>query len=201
MLRRLPFLLLVGLVGLVGCGDAPKDATLAPIAIDLPKGERVENPSYASWATFPVGTVVERVSVTEEIGRPEKTTTTSTFTLVAKTDASITLELKTRTTRYDGFVMDNPPDRFSTDRYFHLPPGRKPADPATAKETDTLLFVAGKPYRVRFVESRDRNEGGEVLVKTWTSDAMPGGLVKSITETPGVKKRTTIETMAVTLPQ
>ncbi len=185
---------------LVGCGEAPKDLS-PPIAVEAPRGERVENPSFASWAAFPVGTVVVRTSVTEEIGRPEKTTTTSAFTLVEKTDASVTLELKTRTTRYDGLVMDNPPDRFSTDRYFHLPSGRKPTPPAPTKELAEPMIVGAKPYRVRWAESRDRNEGGEVFVTTWTSDAMPGGLVKSIAETPGVKKRTTIETTAVTVPE
>jgi hypothetical protein len=195
--RMIPCLLL-GL--LVGCGGEPV-AVAVPTPIEAPTGERVENPSYRNWAVFPAGTVVVRRSVTEEIGRPEKTTTTSTFTLVEKTDDAVTLELKTRTTRYDGLVLDNPPDRFTTERYFHLPPGQTPAAPVPAQELADPLLVGAIPYRVRLVESRDRNEGGEVLVKTWTSDAMPGGLVKSIAETPGVKKRTTIETTDVTIPK
>jgi hypothetical protein len=185
----------------VGCGETTRNDPPIPAVAPVEAGERVENPAYRSWVAFPIGTVVERTSVTEEIGRPEKTTTTIAYTLIAKTDETVTLELKTRTTRYDGLEMDNPPDRFSTDRYYHLPVGQKPAQPESAKELNEPMTVGAKSYRVRLVESRDRNEGGEVFVKTWTSDAIPGGLVKSITETPGVKKRTTIETASVTVPK
>ena len=186
---------------LVGCGETAKESTPAPVPVEILKGERVENPSYRNWVGFPVGTRVVRRSITEEIGRPEKTTTISTFTLVEKTDEHITLELKTHTTRYDGLVLDNPSDRFSTDRYFHLPPGQSPGKSVTGVEQDEPITISARTHRVRLVESRDRNEGGEVFVKTWTSDTMPGGLVKSITETPNVKKRTTIETTDVTIPK
>jgi hypothetical protein len=182
-----------------GCGGTTRNDPPIPDVAPVAAGERVENPAYASWAPFPVGTVVVRRSVTEEIGRPETTTTISTFVLLEKTDDRLVLELKTHTTRYDGFVIDNPPDRLSTDRYFHLPPGAKRTE-ARGDGKDETVKVKDRPYPSRVVESRDRNEGGVVEVRTWSSKAMPGGLVKSVSETPGVRKRTTIEVSDVRIP-
>lgn len=191
--------ILIGVPFVVGCGDASRNEPPIPVVAPEEIGERVENPAYSNWSAFPVGTVVVRRSVTEEIGRPEKTTTTSTFKLLEKTDDRIVLELKTHTTRYDGLVMDNPPDRLTTDRYYHLPPNSKKHD-AKSDGTEETVAVKERRFRSRVVVARDRNEGGEVAVRTWTSKEMPGGLVKSISDTPAVKKRTTIEVTDVHIP-
>lgn len=201
-LRSAAVPLLISLVGMVGCGESRAPVPVLP-AVEVepaPETERAENPAYARWAAFPVGATVVQRSITEELGHPDKTTTILTFKLVEKTDDRLVLELKTHTTRYDGLVMDNPSDRLATDRYYRVPVGtKKPSPKDTGKPLETLT-ISKKTFPCRVVETRDRNEAGEVTSKTWTSDEMPGGLVKSISDTPGVKKRTTIEVTEVRLP-
>lgn len=202
IVRSVAILFLFSVVGLVGCGESRTPVPVLPAveAEPAPETERVENPAYARWAAFPVGTTVVQKSVTEELGHPDKTTTVLTFKLAEKADDRLVLELKTHTTRYDGLVMDNPPDRLATDRYYRVPAGaKKPSPKDTGKPLETLT-ISKKAFPCRVVETRDRNEAGEVTSKTWTSDEMPGGLVKSVSDTAGVKKRTTIEVMEVRMP-
>lgn len=185
---------------LAGCGESQRTEPIPqPVVEMVERGDLVENPAYSKWAAFPVGTEIVQRSVTEELGHPDKTTTIITFKLVEKTDERISLEIKTRTVRYDGLVLDNPPDRLSTDRWFRLPPNAKKPVPRSSA-VEEKLTVSKRTYQTRVFESHDRNEGGDVRVTTWTSDGMPGGLVKSISDTPAVKKRTTIEVTDVRLP-
>ena len=97
--------------------------------------------------------------------------------------------------------MDNPSDRLGTDRYYRVPVGSKKSSPGGSRVPTETLTVSMRPFPCRVVESRDRNEAGEVTSKTWTSDDMPGGLVKSVSDTPAVKKRTTIEVTDVQIPK
>jgi hypothetical protein len=190
-----------------GCGKqvptpppaaAPVVNTPAPAGTP-PAGERVENPTYSAWAAHPVGTTVVQRSVAEELGNPNKTVTTIRLKLVERTDAKLTVELKTTTTRYDGVVIDNPPDKLPADRYYTLPIGATRPTPPKSEEREELT-VSGRKYLCTLVRSKGSNEAGEVQVRTWHSDAMPGRLVKSVTEVPAVKKVVAVEVVEVVYP-
>jgi hypothetical protein len=208
--------------GALGCGSG-RPAAVAPAA---PPGDerdgrevleqgtadgppaaargRVENPQYTSWARFPKRTAVVHKTVTETAGQPSVTVTTTTSTLTDLTPERAVVTVQAHTRRYDGHEANNPPDRFTFPKLMPLPPGVAPADfgkPTGAdKQGEETVRVGGKEYRARWHEGQDHSEAGEVLSKVWTSDAVPGGLVKSVTRTPGVGKTTTIELVAVRVP-
>jgi hypothetical protein len=177
--------------------QSPGSAAAAP-------REQVENPQYKSWATFPKGTTVVLRSVTRADGHPAVTTTTRTYTLLDLTDAEAVIEMRARTQRYDGVEINNPPEKLTVPKRIALPPGVSKTEfekPAGGDEQgEETVTVGGKEYKTRFSRSRGRNEAGEVLGQVWSSDAVPGGLVKSVTRTPGVGKTTTIELVEVKTP-
>jgi hypothetical protein len=189
----------------LGCGPG-KSGT--PAGVEGPTAaaprEQVENPQYTSWAAFPKGTTVILRSETRADGHPAVTTTTKTYTLLTLTDAEAVIEMRARTQRYDGAEINNPPEKLTVPKRIALPPGVSKAEfekPAGGDEHgEETVTVGGKEYKARFSRSRGRNEAGEVLGQVWSSDAVPGGLVKSVTRTPGVGKTTTIELVEVKTP-
>jgi hypothetical protein len=206
---RTPGLVLVlsALTAAAGCGrgkpaaDDPPPAEPAPPP--APPREQVENPLYRSWAAFKKGTSVVHKSVTAADGNEAVTTTTTTCTLLDRTDDHVVVEMRAKTRRYDGVETDNPPERLTNPRRIGLPPGMTRADfekAAGAGPAEETLKLGGKEYRTRRRTSKDRNEAGEVFVDTWTSDAVPGGLVRSVTRTPAIGKTTTQELVEVRTP-
>jgi hypothetical protein len=191
------------LLASAGCGAGNKGkAVPVPDARDelerpAPARERVENPLYTSWSRFKKGTSVVHRAVTGEEGRKDVTTTTTTYTLLDVTDERVVVEMQAFTRRYDGVRTNNPPQKLTNQRWVSLPPGVK--KPGGGHEEETIT-VASKEYRAKRVQMKDRNEAGEVTVTTWTSDEVPGGLVKSVTLTPAIGKKTTLELVEVKRP-
>jgi hypothetical protein len=176
----------------------------APDAAPAGPRDQVENPQYASWAAFSPGTKVVLRSVTGTAGNSAVTTTTKTYRLVELTPDRAVVDVTVRTKRYDGASIDNPPEKFTFPKLMPLPPGVAKADfgkPVTAQARgQESVTVGDKAYSTTWHEGKDRNEAGEVFVKVWTSPAVPGGLVKSVSRIPAIGKSTTIELAEVVLP-
>lgn len=177
-----------------GCNRAtPAPEPVAP-APPTPT-ETIPNPQYASWAKFKPGTRVVVRSTTSTDGHDGKTSTTTTTTLLEVTPNDVAVETQTSSRRYDGHEENNPPSVHRLQKELAVPVGtsaKKLAD--TGEETIT---VAGKPYLAAWHKGKDRNEAGEVFVQTWTSDAVPGRFLKSVSRTPAVGKSTVIEVVDV----
>lgn len=212
-----PRLFLVALLALapVGCGQ--KSAPAAPGAVPgstdagagapapgVPLGERIDNPQYASWAKFPVGTVIVVRTTSETEGAEGKTVTTTTTRLLELTPAAVKLEMQTKSRRYDGYEESNPPNTATVPAAIQLPPGVKKEDiekpAAKGDEGEEAVTAGGRQYAARWYKSKDRNEGGEVSVTTWVSPEVPGRLLKSVSRTSGVKKLVTVELIELNKP-
>lgn len=191
-----------------GCGRGP-----APGSSELPNPEvvqppapteQVDNPQFANWAKFPPGTVaVHRVETLTE-GNDAKTVTVITYTLIEKRLDSLTLESQASTTRYDGLETKNPPNRYAVPRTVPLPPGVKREEFGKPKGTEQgaeELTAAGRAFQTVWYKGKDRNEGGEMFMQTWLSPEAPGGVVRSVTRTPGVRKLSTIELAEINIPE
>lgn len=190
-----------------GCARKVSPGEAPPVegpAAAGPQRETVENPLYTSWAGFAKGTSVRHKSVTETEGNGPVTTTTTTYTLVERTDDRVVVEMKAFTRQYDGTDIDNPPERLTNPKRVSLPPGTARADfgnPAGVTDRgEETITAGGKEYRTKWYKGKDRSEAGEVLVQVWTSDEVPGGLVRSVTRTPAIGKKTTVEAVEVKAP-
>jgi len=197
----------------LGCGtgnDAARVPAGAGVALRqagadaAPPRELVENPQYRSWAAFKKGTKVVHRSVTGADGSEAATTTTTTYTLLDLTDEQAVVEMRAVTRRYDGAVFNNPPETFKNPKRIPLPPGVNKSDfgksVGVLGQGEETVRVGGKAYETTWHKGRDKNEAGEVVVQVWSSDAVPGGLVKSVTRIPAVGKTTTVELLEVKVP-
>jgi hypothetical protein len=211
-MRTLPLLALcLGFVTAAGCGKSnpapsggegrtvpagrPDDTPPA-----IPGGEQFENPNYKLWDRFPVGTCVTQRTTTENEDNTAKTVTTIKYTLKQKADDYLLLESQATTVHYTGRTETNPPDETKIRKTFTLPPGAKPPTPPKAESGTETLTVAGKEYQTRWVKGKDHTEAGELLSQTWSSDEMPGGLVKSVSKVPAKRATITVEVIDVKIP-
>lgn len=205
------------LLGAIGC-DVGGSTMKAP-AVAIPKDddrepadssasggdrEKIENPQYTSWAAFKPGTIVVHRTVTKATGTDGETVTTSTYKLIELTPDKAVVEIQNSTRRYDGHEVNNPPEKFSHRKDLLLPPGvkregaSKPAG-VTAEGEETVR-VGGKEYKAKWYRGKDRNEAGEMLTQVWSCPDVPGSLVRSVTDTPAIGKKTTTEVVEIRLP-
>ncbi|HUR55272.1 MAG TPA: hypothetical protein VMZ71_14150 [Gemmataceae bacterium] len=195
MRAALLFLLLTA----TGCGRGTSAPTPEPSPAPAAPTETIPNPQFASWAKFNPGTRVVVRSTTASDGHEGKTSTTTATTLVEVTHEEVAVETQTKSRRYDGHEENNPPSVHRLPKELSLPPGMtgEQSRKKTAESGEETITVAGKEYRAEWHKGKDRNEGGEVFVQTWTSDAIPGRFLKSVSRTPAVGKTTTIEVIEV----
>jgi len=206
-MRATAFLLAAAL--LAGCGragprgdapPAPKPEPVAPPAPPPPPvGERIEHPSYKLWGRFPVGASVTQQTTTRQIDKPGKTVTTIIYTLKAKSDAALVVESQATTAYADGREQANPAEEFTYARWVAPPPGVKKEDrPAVAAFEEVTAL--GRTFPCRKTEVKNPTDAGEMRTETWSSDAMPGGLVRSVSVVPKVNVTSTVEVTELKLP-
>ena len=158
--------------------------------------ETIENPQYREWANFKPGTTVVHRSTTGTDGVAEKTVTTTTYKLVEIAKDSVALTMQTTMVRFDGYKTEVPENTVTCARLLPIPTGMKKADFEKKKaDREETIRAAGREIACRVTEMKTRSEAGEGRNEVWWSESVPGGLVKSISVTPVIKKTTTIELM------
>ena len=211
MTRYLCWSLLVCLSALIGCSNADPRGVATPRDNDpnseglenlLPKGVTVEHPNYLQWKKFPVGTSVTQKTTTDSEKTVGKTVTVVITTLKEKTAEFLVLESQATTTYADGRVNKVPAVESKIPREVRLPEGMSGENwgKPKGKPQEEEVVAAGKKYRTRKYDSRGSTDAGELFQSIWTSDEIPGGLVKSHTRVPAVEETTIIEITEVKIP-
>ncbi len=180
------------IVATAGCSSPTAAPTVAigspPV---LPSGTKTEFIEYVRWAKFKPGTTMVKRTVTEEKGNLLKTVEVTTSKLLELTDDRAIVETHLTGTRFDGIQMDTAPLKTTILRYYYLQDNVKIKTPK--KDKTESVTVSNKTYQADVISGKDRNEAGEVSTTVWTSDDVPGGLLKSETFIPDTGKLMTIE--------
>lgn len=178
MIRRMVPLVAI-LVATAGCGSPT--AAVPTVAIEspptLPSGIKTEFVEYVRWAKFKPGTTMVKRTTTETKGHPLKTVEVTTSKLLELTYDRAIVETHLTGTRFDGIKMDTAPVKATISRYYYLQDNVKIKVPK--KDKTEPVTVTNKTYQADVISVKDRNEVGEVLTTLWTSDEVPGGLLKS----------------------
>jgi len=150
--------------------------------------EKVANPPFKHWSAFKVGTTVthkERVTFPKESedverypgGVHEKD---MTYRLLEVAPEKVVVELKVLEYGH-GYTTELAPVKItypaSVQKEHVL---TAPGATETIKEGDEDLKVLGKTIRCHWIESIDKDRDELFYRKMWSSDEVPGGIVKDI---------------------
>ena len=167
------------------------------VAPTIGSAETVESPIYKSWARTKVGTVVTVKSVTRMKG--DTIESSIRYTLVALSPEMATLEAVA-----SSGGVESSPRKLEYRRDFPLFPGLKKEDigkPDGATENGREpLTMAGQVYPTQWYVTKGKTEAGESIARTWTSEDVPGMLLRSVIEVPAAGKVTTIEVVEIKRP-
>ena len=172
-----------------------------PLATPAPAAEKAANPVYQSWERFSQGTSIVHKPIYDT--SMNKYEVTMTYTLVERTRDKVVVEMQV-TTRVNGVETRNRPMKMDNPRAIPLPPGAK-APPAGKIEGMTdqgeeIVKIAGREVKAKWYKARNKVEGNDNFTRSWSSDEVPGGLVKSVTTTPGNKSSMLMELVEIKAP-
>ena len=161
-----------------------------------------ENPVYRSWSKFRKGASVTYLSVTKQ--KATSTEMSMTYTLVDVTPEKVVVESVVRL-KANGKEVVMPPSRLVNSKASGIS-NKKPGQ-ANPNKPDGFLSegtesipIAGRTVVAQWTKVKTRSESAENLIQTWSSDEIPGGLVKSVTTVPGSVASVTMELTSVTTP-
>jgi hypothetical protein len=152
----------------------PAIAIIAIFAAPVRAAQVKENPEYAAWAKFKPGSTA--VTVTELEGGGNKMTTERTSKLVEVSPDKLVLEV-TSTVTAAGQTSTPTPRRQEV-------PAKKEETIATKDLPDEEVEAAGKKIKCKVREgttmSGPANSKVEMKGKLYSSDTVPGGVVKMV---------------------
>jgi hypothetical protein len=173
--------LAIALYACGGASEAPKDG-------GPPKGTATKLASTNPWGGFKVGSFVKtKTTVSAQMmGRTTDTTTEMKTTLAELTADKAVLDIETT-------VMGNTTKtRTEVPLTSAVQTGTTAVSQAQNPTTGTdTVVVAGKSLDCKTMEVEIDSGGSKVKTKTWTSDQIPGFLVKSISTSTGAMTSTT----------
>jgi len=154
-----------------------------------------DNPAYAQWAKFKPGTSTTITMNSEAAGQTSKMETKAT--LVEVTPEKVVVESVT-SMEAGGQKMDMPAQKMEIKKAMDPAPAvdaetQKQIDAAkaSAKTTDESVTVAGGTFKAKCTETTTEANGMKSVSKVWTSDEVPGGMVKMEATTSGAMASTT----------
>lgn len=149
-------------------------------------GEMIDNPLYEHWSKFKPGTYV--VTVSKQTMAEQNTETEVKTELKSVSKEKVVVEM-TSVTKTQDQEFKMPPQTFE-----HLAKYEKPDLPESeeeetekpeTKEGEEKIEVAGKKLDTKWYEFVSEDEGTKTHSKSWTSEDMPGQVVKSVTKIEG----------------
>ncbi|WP_145302951.1 hypothetical protein [Crateriforma conspicua] len=161
-----------------------------------------ENPVYTAWEAFPVGTKVVVRSVTERDGKQQIEKTSKE--LLEKTDEAVVIGRTVVMVSEDGSESKLPQMKLRNPHYFRLPPGIDPKQFGQAKgvkeQGEQRLQVEAGTFETTWKKIESKVEAGITYTQTWSSNEVPGGLVKAINRTPATEVINTMELITLEIP-
>jgi hypothetical protein len=149
--------------------------------------DKIDNPEYASWSKFKAGasTTLRTSIATDQV----KSETVITTTLVEVGGDKLVLETAV-TSKANGMEFKAPPTKRDVPKSIVLPAGAPKPDPAKkpegqVEEGTEEVKVGGATVKAKWIKNKVKLGEVETESKTWFSDEVPGGLVKSETTTRG----------------
>jgi hypothetical protein len=163
----------------------------------------VENPIYNNWRRFPVGSKVTYRSVTEADGA--ETVQELVYRLKDKTDDRVVIGRQVIFILPGGQRREIPEMTSENARTYRLGEDAKRPDPENPpgllEKGEEELEILGKKIETEWFYSKMRVEAGDMLTRSWSSKAVPGGLVKSVSETPATNSVHRIELIGMEIPE
>jgi hypothetical protein len=163
-----------------------EEPALAPVMVD--------NPAYESWAAFAPGTFVKYSTTYDPApeGEGAAVESTTTYTLKEVTEDKVEIAVSTVVTLASGESVARTP------RSIEYPAQiEEPAETPKPVETgEATLDVGDREIDTTWTRTVTTEGTTTVTTTVWTSDAVPGGTVKSVVERKD-KDTTTTETMTV----
>jgi hypothetical protein len=189
--------LVLGLIGCsVGCGggsEPAKNADAPPSTAAAAKDSGKSVSTSSPWGSFKVGSYVKMKTTisTQVMGHAMDTSTESKTTLAELTPDKAILEVETTVAGNTTKTRTEVPLTASAIPAANVT-GGGPA-PEVKTGTDTVT-VGGKSLDCKTLETNTEAAGSKVNTKVWTSDQVPGSVVKSVTTTSGATtSKTTLE--------
>jgi hypothetical protein len=156
---------------------------------------QVENPQYTQWAKFKPGTSTTIATSSDAGGQSSKMETKTTLKEV--TPDKVVIE-SAMSMEAGGQKMDMPAQSQEIKKMMDEAPATPSAPNAPAespkpqtKESEETVSIAGGSYKCKVTESTVDVGGSKTVSKTWTSDEVPGSLVKMEATSDGPVKSTT----------
>jgi hypothetical protein len=209
---NLPIVLFVlGLV--VGCGGEPNpkgktqagfpEGYVPPQSTDhLPLHD---NPDYANWQRFKVGTKVVRKKISKNPS--DQVTETQILKLLEVNADKVVLETQITVERPNYPKKENTPFKIEYPAKFRLPANLKleqfTMPSIKAKEiAEESIKVLGKEYKAKLFTWEDNTEAGPMAHKYWESMDFPGRMLKheAVVKKDNVETSTTEEILVVVTP-
>ena len=143
----------------------------------MPKktGKKIENPAFKQWSAYKPGTFVTMKMVSEFSG--QKSETEMTTTLKSVTKEKIVLSVKT-TIHVAGQKIEQVHEPMM-DEYETVKGDGPEPEVETSKESVT---VGKKKVDCKKTKTTTNFQGQETVTTVWTSDEIPGTMVKSVSK-------------------
>ena len=161
-------------------GEKPAEAAAAVPAAPPKAGDMVENPPFALWSPYAVGTsITTKELVTFSDGSVAAPSVTSK--LVSKSNDKVTVETiasidaaskRAGLAEQTKTLTDYP----ATVKFEDL--GTTKEASASVTEGKELVKVKGKEFEAAWVETTFTKDGETVVEKVWTAAEIPGGVIK-----------------------
>ena len=149
--------------------------------------QTVENAEFKNWSKFEKGTSVTLKNVTTS--GDIKSESIITTTLVEVGADKLVLEMAV-TAKLNGMEFKNPPMKRDVTKTVTLPAGTPKPDPkakpeGTVEEGTETLKIGGTEYKTKWYKTKVKAGGADTESKVWTSDDVPGTIVKMETTSAG----------------
>jgi hypothetical protein len=151
--------------------------------------ETIDNPEFAMWQKHKKGTSITLKTTSTAEGVTSETTMTTTLLEVGADKVVVETSV---ISKFNGMEFKTPPTKREVNKKLDLPEGAKKEDFQSADKpngtyeegTETVKVGAGE-YKAKWYKYKIEIAGQKTEAKMWTSDEVPGTMLKMETTTTG----------------
>ncbi|MHC4985307.1 MAG: hypothetical protein ACYTFO_04040 [Planctomycetota bacterium] len=156
-------------------------------------GEMVDNPEYIQWSSFEVGASATLTMMSGPADAGVEVTMTHTLMSLDADNAVVTTVVTMVVN--DQEIEQPPQDRTVAARVAKYDPPEGQEAPEIEESEETVTVAAGT-FDCKKVTTTITANGAAMVTTVWTTDAVPGGIVKMVT-TSGGQQVSSMELTAV----